>query len=112
MLKLLCQSSSWATLLIAFTAQTAFALPNNYPVVHNLDRNTPFCYMKTADGRTLDLRNICGFASPAVCSDPNIKPEIAILLKDFCKQNQRCQITSTCNKLPATLEPSTTGEPR
>ncbi len=100
-----------STLFVALTTQTAFALPLN-PVVQNLDSNNPFCYMKTTDGRVLDLRNICGFASPAACSDPNIKPEIAILIKDFCKQNQRCLITSTCNIVPPTSEPLTTDEPR
>lgn len=100
-----------STLFVALTTQTALALPLN-PVVQNSDRNVPFCYIKTTDGRILDLRNICGFASPAACSDPNIKPEIAILIKDFCKQNQRCQITSTCNAVPQNLERSTTDEPR
>ncbi len=100
-----------STLFVALTTQTAFALPLN-PVVQNSDSNSPFCYMKTTDGRILDLRKLCGFASPAACSDPNIKPEIAIRLKDFCKQNQRCQITSTCNLVPPALEPLTTGEPR
>lgn len=104
-------NSILTTLFVALTTQTAFALPLN-PVVSNSDSNTPFCYMKTADGRILDLRNICGFASPAACSDPNIKPEIAVLIKDFCKQNQRCQITSTCNAFPQDLEPSTSDEPR
>jgi hypothetical protein len=80
-----------STLFVALTTQTAFALPLS-PVVQNSDSNTPFCYMKTADGRILDLKNICGFVSPAACSETNIKPEIAILLRDFCKQNQRCQI--------------------
>ena len=68
--------------------------------------------MKAADGRILDLRNICGFASPAACLDTNIKPEIALLIKDFCKQNQRCQITSTCNVVHQNLERSTSDEPR
>lgn len=100
-----------STLFVTLTTQTAFALPLN-SVVQNSDSNTPFCYMKTTDGRILDLRNICGFASPVACSDTNIKPEIAILLKDFCKQNQRCQITSTCNAFPQNLERSTSDEPR
>ncbi|MGB5963586.1 MAG: hypothetical protein WBG73_23315 [Coleofasciculaceae cyanobacterium] len=109
MLKLTVLNGIISTLFVALTTQTALALPLN-PVVQNSDSNTPFCYMKTTDGRILDLRNICGFASPAACSDTNIKPEIAILLKDFCKQNQRCQITSTCNAVPQNLEPSTRGE--
>ena len=112
MFKLAYRSSTLVTFFICFTTQIAFSFPINYPVVQNSDSNTPFCYMKTADGRILDLRNICGFASPAACSDTNIKPEIAILLKDFCKRNQRCQITSTCNTFPQTVERSTTDEPR
>jgi hypothetical protein len=109
--KLLYRSATLTTVLISLTAQTAFSLPLNYPVVQNSDSNTPFCYMKTTDGRTLDLRNICGFASPAVCSDTNAKPELATLLKDFCKKNQRCQITATCNEIPQALPRPTTGDP-
>jgi len=110
--KLFYQSSTLTTVFICFTTQIAFSFPINYPVVPNSDSNTLFCYMKTADGRTLDLKKLCGFVSPAVCYDTNIKPEIAVLLKDFCKQNQRCQITSTCNASPQTVERSTTDEPR
>jgi hypothetical protein len=111
MLKVSFINSILTTLSVTLTTHSVFALPLN-EVVKNLDSNTPFCYMRTADGRILDLRNICGFASPAACSERNIKPEIAVLLKDFCKQNQRCLITSTCNVVPPTLEPSTIGEPR
>jgi hypothetical protein len=109
--KLSYQSVTLTTVFIFLIAQTAFGLPLNYPVVQNSDSNTPFCYMKTQDGRTLDLSNICGFASPAVCSDANAKPELATLLKDFCKKNQRCQITSTCNEMPQALQRPTTGDP-
>ena len=97
--------------LVSLMTEAALGRPLNYPVVQSLDRETPFCYMQTPDGKTLDLSNICGFGSPSVCSDTNNKPELAALLKDFCKKNSRCELTSTCNEIPQTFDRPNTGSP-
>jgi hypothetical protein len=31
----------------------------NYPVIPNSEIDAPFCYMEMADGRRIDLRNLC-----------------------------------------------------
>lgn len=100
-----------SAVLVSFMAETAFGSPLNYPVLQNLDTDTPFCYMQTPDGKTLDLRKICGFASPDVCFDAINKPELAAILKDFCKKNERCSLTSTCNEIPQTFNRPNTNSP-
>jgi hypothetical protein len=49
---------------IPFIAETAFSRPltasSRYPVVPSSDSGELFCYMQTADGRTLDLSRLCG----------------------------------------------------
>lgn len=91
-----------STALVSLMAEAAFSRPLTYPVVQNSD-TAPLCYMQTSDGRTLDLTEMCGFISPEVCSDPNNKPELAALIKEFCKKNEKCRLTSTCNDIPQTL---------
>lgn len=100
-----------SAVLVSLMAEAALGRPLNYPVVQSLDKSTPFCYMQTSDGKTLDLSNICGFGSPSVCSDTTNKPELAALLKDFCKKNLRCELTSTCNEIPQTFDRPNTGPP-
>ncbi len=41
------------------------------PAVQNSNVDVPFCYMETADGRNLDLRNLCSpqpEATPSTCT--------------------------------------------
>jgi hypothetical protein len=55
---------------------------------------------------------MCGFISPAICREGSNKPELAAMLKDFCKKYKKCLLTSSCNKIRQTLNrPLNTGEP-
>jgi hypothetical protein len=74
--------------LISGTTKAAFSSPLNYPIVQSLDNYTPFCYIQTDEGKTLDLSHLCGFASPDICFDVTNKPALAVILKDFCKKHE------------------------
>jgi hypothetical protein len=98
--------------LVLLGSQNAQSQSANYPVVQNSDTTPPLCYLKTSNGKTLDLTDMCGFISPAICREGSTKPERATLLKVFCKQHEKCLLTSTCNEIPQTLNrPVNTGEP-
>ncbi len=58
------------------------------------------CYIKTEDGRTVDLTKMCGYISPAVCSTVNNDPAKAALVADFCKKHERCRLTNSCDQQP------------
>lgn len=97
--------------LISFMADSAFSSPLKYPVIQNPDSYIPFCYIQTAEGQTLDLSNMCGFASPNVCFDATNKSDLATILKEFCKKNERCSLTSTCREIPQTFNRPNTDSP-
>src|SRR5919199_2781623 len=52
-----------STTAISLLPQVAMTTPlltgNQYPVVQNSNRDIPVCYLKTEDGRTLDLGKLC-----------------------------------------------------
>lgn len=101
-----------STVLLSLKAETGFSLPKNSLADQNFDTQPPLCYIKTSDGRTLDLSDMCGFLSPEICKNPNVKPELAAKVKEFCKKNEKCALNSTCNQIPQPLQPpKNNGEP-
>jgi hypothetical protein len=100
-----------SVVLISGTTKAAFSSPLNYPIVQSLDNYTPFCYIQTDEGKTLDLSHLCGFASPDICFDVTNKPALAVILKDFCKKHERCSLTCICHDIPQTLNRPHTDSP-
>jgi hypothetical protein len=62
--------------------------------------DVPTCYLKTQDGKTIDLSQKCGFIKPAACGTTLGSASRDTVLTDFCRQNQRCALTNTCNTMP------------
>jgi hypothetical protein len=60
----------------------------------------PFCYMTTTDGRLIDLTAKCGFIQPQICSGSLGSASRDRVLTEFCKQNEKCLLTNTCNAQP------------
>lgn len=76
--------------------------PNISPA--SLKTNPPICFAQLSTNQVLDLSSICGFRSPDICNiELGEGSEKTGLLSDFCKKNQRCEQTGTCNQQPAGL---------
>jgi hypothetical protein len=105
-------SATLSAALVLLATQNAQSQPINYRVVQNTDNSPPLCYFQTSSGQNLDLTDMCGFISPAICREGSNKPELSAMLKDFCKKHEKCLLTSTCNEIPQRLNlPFNTGQP-
>jgi hypothetical protein len=71
-----------------------------YPVVSNSDIDMLVCYMQTADGRTLDLSNLCRkplerlLLSCLTITDSQVRTRIA----QFCGNDDRCLASVGCRQ--------------
>lgn len=69
MLRWFCSAAALSFALTSIMTKVAFSRPlspvSQYPKLQNSDVDVPVCYMRTADGRTLDLQRLCGKTSPA-----------------------------------------------
>jgi hypothetical protein len=80
--------------------------PNIQPA--SLNTNPPICFVQTSSHQTFDLSSICGFRSPEICNiEVGEASDKSRVLSEFCKKNQRCELTGTCNQQPAALPSST-----
>ena len=56
-------TTALSTVLISWLPEVGLTSPlligNQYPVVQNSEQDTPVCYLKTEDGRILDLGKLC-----------------------------------------------------
>ena len=121
MLKFPYLTATLSAALVLLGTQNAQSRPVNYRVAQSTNNSPPLCYFQTSKGQTLDLSDMCGFISPAICNEGSNKPELAAMLKDFCKKHEKCLLTSTCNQIPQGLNlplnidqpnlPANTGEP-
>ena len=97
--------ASFISLLFAspsFAEPILTRFPNIDPA--SLNSNPPICFAQISSNQALDLSSICGFRSPAICNiELGETSEKLGLLSDFCKKNQRCEQTGTCNQQPAGL---------
>lgn len=68
----------------------------------SLNNNPPIWFAQTSNNQALDLSSICGFRSPNICNiELREASDKSSVLSDFCKKNQRCELTGTCNQQPA-----------
>lgn len=87
-------------LFIAETASRSIATNYQYPVVSNSDIDMLVCYMQIADGRTLDLSNLCGkplerlVLSCLTITDSQVRTRIA----QFCGNDDRCLASAGCRQ--------------
>ncbi len=63
-------------------------------------QNLPTCYVKLANGVVQDLTKFCGFIKPQSCSGSLGSASRDRVLTEFCKQNEKCLLTNTCNTQP------------
>lgn len=63
-------------------------------------QNVPTCYVKLANGVVQDLTKFCGFIKPQSCSGSLGSASRDRVLTEFCKQNEKCLLTNTCNAQP------------
>lgn len=63
MLRYLYFTATLSTVLISLLPEVGLTSPlligNQYPAVSTSNRDIPVCYLKTEDGRTLDLGKLC-----------------------------------------------------
>jgi hypothetical protein len=83
------------------------ATPTNSPQVP--DR--PACYVQMTNGKVIDLSQKCGFIKPAICSTSLGSASRDAVLADFCRKNQRCVLTNTCNTMPRGIKAPAPGTP-
>jgi hypothetical protein len=101
--------ASFISLLFASNSLAESVLAQ-FPSINpsSLKTNPPLCFIQTSSNKVLDLSSICGFRSPEVCNiveeELSDKPSV---LSEFCKKNQRCELTGTCDKQPPVLPSST-----
>ncbi|MEA5489647.1 MULTISPECIES: hypothetical protein [Pseudanabaena] len=97
--------ASFVSLLFA-SPSLAEPLLTRFPNIEpaSLHNNPPICFAQISTNQALDLSSICGFRSPNICNvELGETAEKTRLLSDFCKKNQRCEQTGTCNQQPAGL---------
>ena len=62
-------AATLSAVLTLLTARVAFSNPTvtvpQFPQSQNFNADVPLCYMQTADGRIVDLQNLCSKTSPA-----------------------------------------------
>ncbi|TYQ30490.1 hypothetical protein [Pseudanabaena sp. UWO310] len=97
--------ASFVPLLFAspsFAEPLLTRFPNISP--SSLDNNPPICFAQLSPNQALDLSSICGFRSPNICNvELGEASEKTRVLSEFCKKNQRCEQTGTCDQQPAGL---------
>ena len=97
--------ASFISLLFAyptFAEPLLTGFPNIKPA--SLDTNPPICFAQISTRQALDLSSICGFRSPEICNiEVGEASDKSRVLSEFCKKNQRCEQTGTCNQQPAGL---------
>ncbi len=97
-------TSVLASILILCIAEAAFSQSTpvdfKYPVVPNSDMDTPFCYMQTAGGRTLNLEDLCRpQLKELVLSCPTITaPEVRDRIYQYCGNDDNCLASAGCNQ--------------
>ncbi len=84
---------------------------NPEPTSSQPTQDVPACYLKTEDGKTIDLSQKCGFIKPAACGTSLGSASRDAVLADFCRQNQRCALTNTCNTMPRGVNTPPPGTP-
>ncbi|MBV8886700.1 MAG: hypothetical protein JO235_22275 [Chroococcidiopsidaceae cyanobacterium CP_BM_RX_35] len=69
MLRCFYGSATLSVILTLLAARVAFSSPTatvpQSPQLQNSSVDVPLCYMQTADGRIMDLQNLCRQTSPA-----------------------------------------------
>jgi hypothetical protein len=74
-------------------------------------QDLPACYVQTTAGKVIDLSKKCGFIKPAVCATSLGSASRDAVLADFCRKNQRCLLTNTCNAMPRGIKAPPPGTP-
>lgn len=101
--------ASFISLLFASSSLAESALAQ-FPRINpsSLKTSPPLCFIQTSSNKVLDLSSICGFRSPEICSIAAAEPSDKLsVTSEFCKKNQRCELTGTCDQQPPTLPSST-----
>jgi hypothetical protein len=86
-------SASIPVALSASVTTIAGAMPSEV-------QNVPTCYVKLENGEVRDLTKFCGFIKPQSCSGSLGSASRDRVLTEFCKQNEKCLLTNTCNIQP------------
>jgi hypothetical protein len=74
-------------------------------------QDLPACYVQTTTGKVIDLSKKCGFVQPAICGTSLGSASRDAVLADFCRKNQRCALTNTCNTMPRGIQAPPPGTP-
>lgn len=80
---------------------TSMTAGSKYPVLPNSDTDNLFCYMRTADGRVLDLSNLCRKPlERLVLSCPTITdPQVRARINQLCGNDNGCLASAGCKQL-------------
>jgi hypothetical protein len=81
------------------------------PAIQTNSPDNPACYIQTSSGQVIDLSQKCGFIKPSVCGTSLGSASRDAVLADFCRQNQRCVLTNTCNAMPRGVNTPPPGTP-
>lgn len=90
------------SIILAFTSEIAHgrSLVTVAGTLDTTSPNTPICYVKLPNGEVRDLTKFCGFIKPQSCSGSLGSASRDRVLTEFCKQNEKCLLTNTCNAQP------------
>ena len=90
------------------------SVSNAMPISKKLFSNfidLPACYFKTKNGKVMDLTRMCGFIRPTSCTESLGSSGRDRVLADFCRQNEKCLLTNTCNEMPRGIYAPPPGTP-
>jgi len=80
-------------------ALSQFIQPASSQVILSQE-SLPLCYIQTTNG-LINLSSMCGFRLPDICSTIYISQDSkGAILSDFCKKNEKCVLSKSCNEQP------------
>ena len=90
------------SIFLVFTSEIAHStsLVKIAGTLDEVSQNTPICYVKLPNGDVRDLTKFCGFIKPQSCTGSLGSASRDRVLTEFCKQNEKCLLTNTCNTQP------------
>lgn len=77
-----------------------------------LKTSEPLCFFQTKTGIVVDLTPMCGYRSPTICTIGVYSEYVGVesqaeeesaksnILTSFCKRNEKCVLTDTCDRTP------------
>ena len=100
----------WIPLVLCLS-ETSLVLATPIKRIPSHLKSLPICYFQDSRGQIFDLSVSCGFIRPNTCTESLGSESRDRVLADFCRQNEKCLLTNTCNEMPRSIYTPPPGTP-